>query len=422
MTDRPTIENAPGLKWRLQPRGWEARWRARYDLVKRGFPVKTVSLWGPSELQPNTDEAKIISDRCHALQNEMLTFAHGGIEPVPSLTDTWGGLIAAYRTDPLSTYKQIRYHTRQTYDYRLNEIVEDHGGFPLAETDARQLHGWHMAWSENGTKKAKGHDMMGQIRTLVSFGLKFLENKDDRKECERLALILSQMKFGRAKRQTEFMTADQAVAIRTTAHGMKLHSIAVSQAFQFDLGLRQKDMIGEWVPIEEPGVSDITHGNDKWLRGARWEEINQALVFTHETSKREKEITVPLRICPMVMEELCIIAGCATPGELTRDMLPASGPIIVSERHGVPWPHYEFRRYWRKAAKKCGVPNSVMNMHSRAGAITEATLSGAPIEHAKAMATHSSITTTEGYSRGDQAKIANVLQMRVAYRNKKGAE
>jgi hypothetical protein len=32
-------------------------------------------------------------------------------------------------------------------------------------------------------------------------------------------------------------------------------------------------VIGEWVPTSEPGVSDITRGNEKWLRGRALELI-----------------------------------------------------------------------------------------------------------------------------------------------------
>jgi hypothetical protein len=34
---------------------------------------------------------------------------------------------------------------------------------------------------------------------------------------------------------------------------MGWHSIALAQAIQFDCALRQKDVIGEWVPESEPG-------------------------------------------------------------------------------------------------------------------------------------------------------------------------
>ena len=47
--------------------------------------------------------------------------------------------------------------------------------------------------------------------------------------------------------------------------------------------LRQKDVIGEWVPRSEPGPSDIWNSDgEKWLRGLRWQEIDGNLIGTPE--------------------------------------------------------------------------------------------------------------------------------------------
>ena len=54
---------------------------------------------------------------------------------------------------------------------------------------------------------------------------------------------------------------------------------------------RQKDVIGEWVPISEPGMSAVINGNSKWLRGLDWKEIDANWICKHVTSKRQKEIT-----------------------------------------------------------------------------------------------------------------------------------
>jgi hypothetical protein len=53
----------------------------------------------------------------------------------------------------------------------------------------------------------------------------------------------------------------------------------------FDLGVRQKDMIGEWVPRSEPGVTEVFSGGSNWLMGAPWEEIDEHFVWKHRLSK-----------------------------------------------------------------------------------------------------------------------------------------
>jgi site-specific recombinase XerD len=182
-------------------------------------------------------------------------------------------------------------------------------------------------------------------------------------------------------------------------------SIALAQAFQFELMLRQKDVIGEWVPIREPGISDVQADGLKWLRGIRWEEIDQNMVLRHLTSKRQKMIEVSLRNAPMVIEEMALLGA-----------QPANGPIIVSEWDRLPWTGPEFRRWWRIVAEAAGVPKEVRNMDSRAGAISEATDAGADLEHVRHAATHSNISMTQRYSRGAEGKIENVQKLRAEHR------
>ena len=105
---------------------------------------------------------------------------------------------------------------------------------------------------------------------------------------------------------------------------------------------------------------------------------------------------------------------------MTRDLLPASGPIIINEKTATPYTQSLFRKNWRKIADQCGVPKSVKNMDSRAGAITEATEAGADLHHVQHAATHSDIAMTQRYSRGQAEKIASVQHIRVAHRNKSG--
>jgi len=68
---------------------------------------------------------------------------------------------------------------------------------------------------------------------------------------------LSKMRFAMPQPRKERLTSAQANAIRAKAHEMGRPSIALAQAFQFELMLRQKDVIGEYVPIAEAGISDL---------------------------------------------------------------------------------------------------------------------------------------------------------------------
>jgi hypothetical protein len=262
---------------------------------------------------------------------------------------------------------------------------------------------WHEIWSKGG-KIAMGHAMVSMFRTLCSFGVTMLEDR----ECERLSGVLHKMKFKVPRPRETRLTAEQVIAIRAEAHRRGQHSIALAQALQFELMLRQKDVIGEWVPQSEPLISPFLYGTRKWVKGLRWSEIDQNLILRHTTSKRQKDIEVDLKLAPMVMEELALIGD-----------RPERGPVIIRESTKRPYDADEFRRLWRGIATAVGVPKTVRNMDSRAGGISEATDAGADLEHVRHAATHSDIGMTQKYSRAGAEKTRNVMLLRVAHRNKK---
>jgi hypothetical protein len=399
------VKSAPGLKWKKRTNDlFEARWQCRDDIVKKGFKIKSVKLWS-GRIDPTLEEWDFISDTCSQLQQEMLVWSRGGLPYSVAFSGTISGLIHCYKNDPDSTFRKpggLRYNSRIHYDALMSMIEREHGHDSVCEIRARTFLRWHENWIVGG-KVAVAHAKIGMLRTLFTFGTTILEDPD----CGRLSGVLSKMRFPMPKPRNERLTATQAVAIRAKAHEMGRPSIALAQAFQFELMLRQKDVIGEWVPIIEPGMSDMIADGLKWLRGIRWEEIDENLVLTHVTSKRQKEITVNLNNAPMVLEELALVAK-----------RPASGPIIMSEWDSLPWTGPEFRRWWRIVAEAAGVPKTVRNMDSRAGAISEATDAGADLEHVRHAATHSNISMTQRYSRGAEEKIAQVQKIRVESRNK----
>jgi hypothetical protein len=259
-------------------------------------------------------------------------------------------LVQLYRTDERSPYKQLRFKTRETYDSLIRRILKDCPDEKLADLKARNVQHLYDGWASGG-KLSMAHSLVTMLRALVNFGATTLEDP----ACERLSVVLHNMRFTVEKPQNERLTLEQATAIRGIAHKMGRPSIALAQAFQFECGLGQKEVIGEWAPPAEDGLSDIIHDGKKWLRGLRWEMIDSKLILRHVTSRSGRNIEIDLRRAPMVMAELDKLNG----------ERPASGPVIVCEFSGLPWTSYEFRRWWRKVADACGVPKHVKNMDSR---------------------------------------------------------
>jgi hypothetical protein len=103
---------------------------------------------------------------------------------------------------------------------------------------------------------------------------------------------------------------------------------------------------------------------------------------------------------------------------VNRHLLPASGPVMTCDINGWPWTGNEYRRKWRKVARACGIGDEVWNMDSRSGAISEAIQAGAPIEFVRHAATHSDVSQTADYDRGQAEATAKVMRMRMENRNK----
>jgi hypothetical protein len=263
---------------------------------------------------------------------------------------TIGDLIDKFLTDPRSSYHKLRFQTRGDSRAGYDRIKRDRGQVLLTNIGKTDLEGFYRVWSAEGTKLAIGHSLMGRLRTLFTFGATILENED----CQRLCGIYRMLHFAAPKSRVERLTAEQASALCAIANKQGLSSIAVAQAIQFETELRQRDVIGEWVPFSEPGLSlTINEKGEKWLRGIRWEEIDSNLILTHEISTRQRIIKSDLKTASMILKEF---------GTSDRSRLPASGPIIISESTGYPYRTEDFRKKWRKIADLAGIPKTVKNL------------------------------------------------------------
>jgi hypothetical protein len=397
--DKPHIPDAPGLGWRPRRNAWAATWLAS----KKDFRPATRQI-RVFDHQPTIDEAIEVRKACVAFQEEMY-----GEKPAKE-TGTVRALINAYQTDPDSRYHGAAYDTRRQTDAMLKRIDKLAGGLKLAAINARDIKRLYESirypeGKDGRDIKSTAHAAMTALRGALSFGVIFEIDPN----CIRIKTILKEMKFPKGRARTEAMTFRQCEEIIAAAHAANMPSIALAQALQFDLRARQRDIIGQWMPVSEPGISVINpyHGR-KWLRGLRWEEISNAMFLSHPASKTGKPIERDLTLYPMIMAELERV-----PAEKRR------GPIVVSELTGRPWKNNNFRDHWRKAATAAGVPKGVWNMDSRAGGITETIeATGGNLEAARKEADHADPGTTAGYSRRKQKSNADTAVIVADFRAK----
>ena len=318
------------------------RLAAKYGVVVSATAVQnqTAYPWVPSNETPPTLSPQRYSDA-----------------PIPVIGGTFAGVLGSYRTHPKSPIHQLKHRVRNSYNYLFDQLDAEYGGMRLSEIDADVIMRRYLKWVD-GDKYAWGHALVGKMRLLFTFGMNVLKDA----ESTRLSVVMSKLRFKVPEVRTERLTIEHVNAIREAAHRhFGWHSMALAQALQFELLLKQSDVIGEWVPSSEPGVSDIFKGDEKWVRGLRWSNIDPTLILRHTiTSGRThapKPIEIDLRNAPMVLEELKL-AMTALGGRTGQ------GALIVCEANGLPWTQAEFRRKWRMVANEAGIPMNVKNMDS----------------------------------------------------------
>lgn len=429
MTTPPRLDGATGHRWQPRADGrWVCLWIARRDIVQDGYRPKTQRIWPPTATPDAVfdDAAKrYIEGECQRLQDDMISWSRGSKEKrVITNPITIDDLIAAYKSDPDSDYQALRFKSKESYDKHLKGVSVTVGARAIAATKGRDFKRWFQNWSGDGAHIPRAHARITMVRLIISFGVSILEDK----ECQRLAGILAEMKFQQGGSRDEVLTSEHVVGIRGAARAGGAPSMALAEAFKMDLIVRRKDVIGEWIPQSYPGLSAITDNGDKWIVGIDFSEIDENLILRHRVSKsiRGKQAIVDrqhgkvkefnLRLYPMAMEELAMMAG-VSPAMLTRDMLPASGPLVRNERTGLPYRESTYRQMWRGFATAAGVPKSIQSRDSRAGGITDAiAATGGDVNAARQAAGHSQMSTTMRYAREEDRVTAQVAQFRSAKR------
>lgn len=438
---KPDGLETPGLVWQRRSKRRHGKaipspddpyvgyWQCRSDIAARKFKPETQRLWpraGDPFSQPGKEDWEVIAATCTRLQDEMLTWANGGVPPARAEFDakrmfdgSFGSLVDLFLRDPDSPFHNNRFGTRKTYRSRvlcLKKMVGEARITPVMKDGPkitfRDFNRWVTNWSkprvEGGAPRpARAHGYMAFVRILISYGV-----MAELPRCDALKAVLAEMEFTAPKKRSQVVNREQAILIIEEAHRRELHSIAFAQALMSDLLVRQKDAIGEWLPLSEPGLSDITDHGEKWLNGFRWEEIENG-VLDHRLSKslRGKDAVVDpgagkalpftLALYPLVMAEI--------------ERVPEEdrhGPMIKADRKGVPWRQKRFAVLWREIATAVGVPTNVQNRDSRAGGGSDAEKKGATREQIRPAFGHSKVETTDIYLRNEREGPDNIARIR----------
>lgn len=401
MAEQAEKTQAPGLRWR----GNSPMWRATKAAIASGYPVKSVNL----SLYRN-DKAKLVQ-RCERLQAEMLAWMSGRKGRVAEFDGTIKSLIQQYLHDPESGYRKLKASSRHGYDIYAAMIQATIGARRIEDCDGRDVNRWFAAWSEPSAKGqprqiAKARFAIAVLKSALSFGIICRSPG-----CAAFKAILSEMSFPALKPRTAAPTAAHVIAARKEAHRRGHAAAALAYALQFDGVARQWDVIGQWIPIDDPLPSAVIAGRSKWI-GPTWASIDGNLIFRYRPSKTEDttgvDVVIDLRVCPMVMEELQ-----HWPVEARQ------GPLIVNPNSGLPYSRTIYAALWRDIRAAAGIPPTFWNRDLRAGGITEARRGKADLDDLAKMAGHSERSTTaDVYDRSHLEAARRVAAVRLKQRRK----
>jgi hypothetical protein len=397
---------APGLKTRKRANGVFAYYWVAANCSRRtdNYPSKTVRLKNQSP-----DGAEERASQCQHLHMELQLWLEGKTPEQEFGRIDFDGSVASlirfYRDHPQSPYRKLKYNTQKIYDQHLNILRDVVGKRRLSTLGGVDFLAWYdkFALDDHGesTLISTAHKLMNMFRITVSWGVVL-----ELPHAPRVRDILSEMRFAKPEARKTFLSYDQALAVIEKAHEQGMPSIALAQALQFELTMRQKDVIGEYFPKGSPVESTIFNNGKRWANGLMWSHLGADGVLRKETTKTGAEAVFELARYPLIVQEIARWRG------------PKEGPMIVDERSGLPYLNQRFSKRWRDIATLAGVPKGVYNMDSRAGGVTEATDAGAPLEMVRHHATHRDARTTARYSRQTLAKTQAVADFRTASRNK----
>jgi hypothetical protein len=276
----PLRSDHPGLKYRQTASGRQPYWVAR-QVVREplDFPDRTVRL--PQEA---SDEE--LAELCRLYTAKLVNWLAeraDGKDALPHYNGTVYSLSQVFQKHSESSFHTVKQNTRESYADSL-KIIEATVGARIVRNLTvldvkRRYREWKKPKVEGGPERIKrAHYAVTTFRMILRFG--FALGFD---ECGKLVERLGSVTFERSGAREQEMTYTQAGAfVRKAlemgrADGMpsdRARSMAIGVAAQFDLLLRQKDIIGEWMASEPNVVGAIYDGHgEMWLGRFRWDSV-----------------------------------------------------------------------------------------------------------------------------------------------------
>jgi len=395
----PPRGKAPGLK------------RGRHNLpywIARQVVRDTMNFPDPCIPLPPDADMETLGRLCHEHSARLLAWIEqqsaGDVPLLPRYDGTMLAACQLYQCHQHSRFHKVKHNTRKSYTDSLKIIEATVGRRLIRNVTVLDVQHWYDEWRkpavEDGHERVdRAHDAVCMVRTVLRFcaALRY-------PECKVLADELKLVQFERGGARQEEMTFAHAGAFIRKALEMgqrgvipadRAKCMAIGVAAQFELLLRQKDIIGDWGGARgEKWVGYFTWEN---IPGWRWRMKTSKSKYRHAA---EFDLTSNSLLFPLL------------------EAVPHDERIgaIVKGEHGLPVRERSYRKWFRQIARAAGIPDAVWSMDSRAGGATEAEEAGAAIDAIQGALTHSKKDTTLRYIRRSSAKIATVAEARARKR------
>lgn len=375
-------------------------WCATPQAVRAGYPLKTARLSGYAP--------EDIPAACQRLQTEMLDWLadRERDELEPNFDGTIASLLTIYQVHPESSYRRLKSSSVQPYTVYAKMLIEHVGENRVEDVTGLEIQRWYGAWRGPHDRLARAAMALSVLKAALSFGaLCGLPH------CAALHATTRLLRLPGPRPRTQAPTAPDVIAARRAAHELRRPRAALAFALQFEATLRVWDVIGQWVPLDDPRPSAVLGGVRKWV-GLTWGQIGPDLILTITPSKTERStgarVTIDLREMPMVMEELAMIP-----------LEARVGPLIVCERDGQPYTAGSWPDLWARVRKRAGLSADLWSRDLRAGGVTEGGAAGASADDRAKVAGHSkSKITADVYDRQTVEAHRRTARARKQFREK----
>lgn len=381
-----------------------------------GFPQPCIPL--PPEASDNeiADLCREHTARLYAWIDEAKR--NGGETGDPRLRydGTFRSAVRIYQVHPSSPFHRVSHKTRtRAYLPYLRLLETSIGMHRVAKTTTIDVQHWYWVWrkpaAEGGPERIdRAHDAVAMLRTVLRF-MAALRKPDCRLLAEELGLV----KFERGGARVEEITYAQACAFTRGAIDLEARRVlppqrglmmAIGVAAQFELLLRQKDIIGEWIPAHPlprlaKGASTLRRGDELWAGFFTWENI-PGWRWRMKTSKSKYRAAADFDLTNYSL--LFPLLDQVPLGE-------RQGAVVKGEG-GLPIRYRTYQKTFRRIARAAGIPDTVWSMDARAGGATEAYDAGADLGAIQGALTHDEAKTTGRYIRRRAAPFATVAAAR----------